>query len=290
MLNKVEIVLGFSCNNRCRFCSIGGRKYDKDTKKIKKDIERASREDTKEINFTGGEPTIRKDIVDLVEYANKKFDKVGVTTNGRMFSNEKFTKSITDAGLNTAIFSIHSINPKIHDFLTMVNGSFFQTIKGLKNLNKIIDNIDVNLVINSLNYRNLPSFTFKIFSDYKVRSICFIYPDIDGNIMDNLWLLPRFGDVKYFLHKSLDIVRKNNKDAWCMNIPVCFFKGYEEYSPLREMNTKMFWPEKDTNLDSKKRNNKVRIEACLNCKYKDKCSGISCDYIKLKGKKGIIPL
>ncbi|MCD6367902.1 MAG: radical SAM protein, partial [Candidatus Aenigmarchaeota archaeon] len=185
MLNKVEIVVGFLCNNNCMFCSVGNRNFNKSTEQIKMDIDRAVKENPNEINFTGGEPTIRKDIFELVKYASEKVSDVRITTNGRMLSKKSFTKKIVKSGLTGAIFSIHSPYPKVHDYLVQVNGAFIQAINGLKNLKKFTDKIDVNIVINNLNYRSLHKLTEMLFSKYNVRSICFIYPDIDGNLLEN---------------------------------------------------------------------------------------------------------
>lgn len=289
MINKVEIVVGFLCNSNCLFCSVGKRNFNKTTEQIKKDIDRAILENPREINFTGGEPTIRKDIFELVNYAKGRINEIRITTNGRMFSSSDFTKKIVESGLTGAIFSIHSPYPKIHDYLVQVNGAFDQAIKGLKNLRRFTNDIDVNIVINKLNYKSLPKLTDMLFNKFDVRSICFIYPDIDGNLLKNLWLVPRYGEIKNFLHRALDIVRKHKKTAWSLNIPPCFFEGYEEYSSLYELKTKMFWPNQDTDLDEKRKEGKVKIDACKECKYNSACPGISKKYVDLYGTKDLLP-
>ena len=45
---KVEIVTGFLCNNRCKFCSIGVRDQYKTTEQIKREIDRAVMEENPE--------------------------------------------------------------------------------------------------------------------------------------------------------------------------------------------------------------------------------------------------
>lgn len=290
MINKIEIVVGFSCNNNCKFCSIGERNYNKGTDQVKKDIQKAAIEKPREINFTGGEPTIRKDITDLIKFTKGKVKNIRVTTNGRMFSGLDFTEKLTRAGLSGAIFSVHGVNARVHDYLTQVDGAFKQTTCGLKNLRDFTEDIDINVVINKLNYESLPELTEMLFTEYEIRSICFIYPDIDGNLLKNLWMVPSYNEIENFLHKALDVVRNYKKTAWSLNIPPCFFKGYEKYSSLYELKTKMFWPDMVTDLDKKRKEGKIKLGQCKGCKYNSVCHGVSKKYVELKGEEEIKPL
>jgi len=287
-ISKIEIVVGFSCNNNCMFCSVGNRNFDKTTYQVKEDIRKASEETKKEINFTGGEPTIRKDIIDLVKYAKSfGFEHIRVTTNGRMFSYENFTRKILFSGLTGAIFSIHAHTPELHDSLTNVQDSFKQAMEGWKNMRKCGGTIDNNIVITTKNYKFLPQISEMLIA-YGVMAICFIYPTIDGILLKNLELVPDMYDVSPFIHKAIDILEKNNKTTWCLNMPVCFMQGYEKYSELVELRTKMVWPDQETNLDEKRKEGRIQVDQCCDCKFRAVCSGIPKKYIELKGDKKIM--
>jgi MoaA/NifB/PqqE/SkfB family radical SAM enzyme len=287
-LAKIEIVTGFSCNQNCKFCSVRQGNFDKTTKQVKEDINRAAKENPMEINFTGGEPTIRKDIFELIEYVrDKRINGRRVTTNGRLFSYEKFTNKMIESGLTGAIFSIHAPNAKLHDYLTQVRGSFEQTTKGLENLREFSDDIDVNVVINTKNYKTLPELAELLIDKYDIRAICLIFPSIDGNLLKNLWLVPTYNEIKKYLHQAIDVIKNRGKTGWTLNMPVCFFEGYELYSSVGELKTKMFWPDQDTTLDEKRKEDKVKLKVCEECKYRLICYGVPKDYIDLKGEKGI---
>ena len=289
-LSKIEIVTGFSCNNNCRFCSTGNRNFNKSTDQLKQDIRRAAGQTRKEINFTGGEPTIRKDIFELIEYAaSSGFEEVRLTTNGRMFSYEDFTKRIVSSGLTGAIFSIHAHTAELHDYFTRVPGSFEQAMEGWKNLKNLGGIIDNNVVITTKNYKFLPELVELLIKN-DVRAVCLIYPTIYGNLLKNPELVPEMHEVASFIHKTIDILEQNQKTAWCLNIPVCFMTGYEKYSELMELRTKMFWPDMDTNLDEKRKEGRVQLEACNDCKFRMVCAGIPKKYLDLKGEKNIIPV
>jgi len=289
-IQKVEIITGFFCNNNCKFCSVGERNFNKTTRQIKMDINRAFKETHNEINFTGGEPTIRKDIINLVKYAKDiGFKTISLTSNGRMFSYEKFTKDIVDAGLNGAIFSIHSNIPELHDYLTGILGCFNQMMKGFQNLKKHVKEIDINTVVSQKNYKNLPELADFLVS-LGIRSNCIIFPTIDGNLLNNPDLIPDMSKSSPYIKKAIDILIKNKITAWCLNIPVCFMEGYEKYSELMELKTKMIWPGQETNLDEKRHEGKIKVKACKECRFRLICAGICEKYAKIKGINEVKPV
>lgn len=287
---KIEIVVGFACNNNCKFCSVGQRKSNKRTEEIKKDIDRAVKENPYELNFTGGEPTIRKDIFELVGYAKSKIDEIRVTTNGRMFSYTNFTRKIIDSGLTGAIFSIHADKPQIHDYLTSVKGSFKQAIKGIENLSKYSNNISINTVITSKNYKNLPNMVHFLIKKFKIRSFCFIFPDIDGNIINNKELIANYETVSPVIKEIMSITRKNNTPSWVLNIPACFLPSDVRKLAFMKLKTKMYWPDMDTDLDSKKTEDKIKMKECERCMFFSICKGIPKKYIEVKNLKKISPV
>jgi len=290
-IRKIEIVTGFACNNNCMFCSVGDklRSFDKTTEQILNDIDRAVAERPEEINFTGGEPTIRRDILKVVSYAKSKgMKKIRVTTNGRMFSYDNFTKDIVDAGLTGAIFSVHCPDAKLHDRLSGVKGSFEQTMKGLKNLHSYGKTIDVNTVITSETYNLLPQ-NMEMIKDY-VRSVCIIFPTIDGHLKVNRELIPRMKDAEKYIHEAIDVLKAAGKQAWTMNYPICFMKGYERFSSLTELKTKMFWPHMDTILDEKRKSDNIHVDACKDCRYRLVCMGVMKGYVDVMGDKEIKPV
>lgn len=290
-IRKIEIVTGFSCNNNCKFCSVGDklRSFDKTTEEVLADIDRAVSEKPEEINFTGGEPTIRRDILKLISYTKSKgIEKIRVTTNGRMFSYDNFTEMMVDAGLTGAVFSVHCPDAKLHDSLSEVKGSFEQAMKGLKNLHSYEKTIDINTVITSKTYKVLPK-TMEMVKGY-IRSVCLIFPTMEGHLKDNKYLIPRMKDVEKYVHKAIDILNGAGKQGWTLNYPICFMKGYEKFSSLTELKTKMFWPHMDTVLDEKRKGDNVLVKACKSCRYRPVCTGVMKGYVFVIGDKEIKPV
>ena len=136
-IKKTVIIPGYRCNNNCLFClNINKRNAipQKTTLQIKKEMIEAKNSGTTYLELVGGEISIRPDVIELVKFAKElEFETIMMATNGRMYSYKKFAKEITEAGLNSLVFSIHGHNAKLHDSLTQVPGSFEQLKNGIKN-------------------------------------------------------------------------------------------------------------------------------------------------------------
>lgn len=291
-VKKVEIVTGFACNNRCLFCSVGNRGEHKKTEEIKKEILKAIEEEkVKEINFTGGEPTIRKDIFDLVSFAkNAGAETVRVTSNGRLFSNDSFTEKIKKAGLSGAIFSIHGSTAKTHDYLCQVKGAFKQAVKGLKNSEKNRLSIDVNTVITTKNLNELPALAEMVSAKYNANFMCLIFPDLAGFILENSDLIPCFEESIEPIEKTIEVMEKNKKGVWLLNVPMCVLKEKRYAASCGELRTKMYWFENKVNLDEHRLKEKIRVKECKKCSIAGKCPGFPEKYIELKGIPKINPV
>ena len=70
------------------------------------------------LQFSGGEPTIRKDLPELIKKAKELgFHHVEVNTNGLRLANDReFAKSLVDAGLSTIYLQFDGLTPEVYKF------------------------------------------------------------------------------------------------------------------------------------------------------------------------------
>ena len=84
------------CNMRCPFCNVWMDKTpDLPTKDIFKIIDRLADSTVTVLSLEGGEPTLRKDIIDIIKYAHDSSFYLFMTTNGTLLHKlplEKFAK------------------------------------------------------------------------------------------------------------------------------------------------------------------------------------------------------
>jgi radical SAM protein with 4Fe4S-binding SPASM domain len=84
--------------------------------------------------FTGGEPTLREDLPELIAYAQQIGIVTGLVTNGRKLKDKDFVSRLEKAGLDFAQVTLESSNPKIHDKMTGSDGGWRETTEGIRNL------------------------------------------------------------------------------------------------------------------------------------------------------------
>ncbi len=86
--------------------------------------------------LTGGEPLLRRDILDIVRHAASKNLWVVVGTNGVLVT-ERLALTLKDAGVRGLALSLDSLNPDEHDQFRGVRGAWRNTVEGARVLNKV---------------------------------------------------------------------------------------------------------------------------------------------------------
>jgi len=292
--HRIDVKVTFQCNNRCKFCvrEYNERfRFDKSTKAIKM-ILRDSKAHYEEVIFTGGEPTIRLDIIELVSYAKKLGYKIQIQTNGRMFFYKNFCEEIISAGADTFAISIHGCNAKLHDYLTGIKGGFEQTTLGIKNLLSFGQTVLTNTVITETNYRFLPEIS-KFLINLGITQYQFAFPHISGRAFINKnRIIPRKNKIIPYLRKGIKIGIENKRVVRVEAIPYCFLKGYEECVSDRDIpDTKVFDANLVNSLNSwRKSEGKLKGPKCKECKYFQCCEGPWREYPELFGWKEFIPV
>jgi len=291
---RLELLVGYTCNNNCFFCYILDEKMrfkDKTTEELKKDIIESRKRGTKELSFLGGEPTLRKDIFELTRFAVKQgFKQVKMTTNGRMLSYPKFAEKLVKAGITKVLFSIHGPNAKIHDEHTKVKGSFEQLIKGVKNIKKYPDVIiETNSTITKKNYKKVPEMA-KLFIKLGMLSseMIFVFPR--GNaLLEVKNKVPRYSEAKPYMEKALDIGKNSQTKILMRYVPYCILPNHidwiaDQYDPAER---EQIGPGVET-LDvikARKEQDRIHVAECRGCKYEEECEGPWKIYPKIYGTK-----
>ncbi len=260
---------GNKCNNNCIMCTQLRPSFSKTKieQKMhnKEDLERQIKEakDWQGIVFTGGEPTIRKDLFEIIEFVKANYPKkrISLLTNGRMLSYESYGKELEKIGLNELIIPLHGHNRALHDFITQTDGSFEQTVKGIKNLRESRMTREIRIVVHKLNYVYLPEIAAFISKELPfVDKIVFLYFDAigSGSVNKKRLHIP-ITDVAPFLEKAFKELGKAGKKARIYHFPQCTLpKSIREKVYGKTVETQRICFAKE----------------CRQCSYVNKCPGI----------------
>ncbi len=156
-----EVALTYRCNLSCRFCYAGCQcqkrpdMQEMTTEQVKR-VLKIIWEDaqTPSVSWTGGEPTLRDDLVELTEAARTTGLRVNLITNGTCLT-DALVGDLVQAGLRSAQVSLEGPDASVHDALTQTSGSFDRTLKGLEWLLKHGVHVHTNTTANRMNIGHL---------------------------------------------------------------------------------------------------------------------------------------
>lgn len=123
----------WKCNQKCIFCYASGQYLGKtkelSTQEWKNAIDKLKKAGIPMITFTGGEPTLREDICELIDYS--KWFVTRLNTNGVLLSGD-LCEGLVKASLDSVQITLYSSDEKIHN--TLVGSEHFNdTVMGISN-------------------------------------------------------------------------------------------------------------------------------------------------------------
>ncbi len=161
------------CNLKCKHCSISEvGSGELTTEEGFGLIEDAAKLGPVKFGFTGGEPLLREDIYDLIEYAASFDMQVVMATNGTLITNE-VAKRLKKAGLERAAMSIDAVG-SAHDVFRGVNGAFKNMLRGLKACEEEGLSVQFFTTVTRDNYSGIPEI-IKFADDLNIWRIYLIY-------------------------------------------------------------------------------------------------------------------
>lgn len=146
---RMDLAVTYRCNLACQKCYASDKKGLPelglaDWLKIYKTLWSIG---IPQIVFTGGEPLMRDDIVELVSEADEFV--TGLITNGTLLA--PLAESLRNASLDYVQITIESYNPETHDKMTNTPGSHQATVAGIKKALEVGLQVTTNTTLTALN-------------------------------------------------------------------------------------------------------------------------------------------
>lgn len=141
----------WNCNQRCVHCYAAGQPHAEEkeltTEEWKRIIDICRGAGVTQVTFTGGEPTLRDDIFELIEYA--KWFITRLNTNGIRLT-EEYCQKLRKASLDSLQITFYSADEAIHNRLVGAE-RYADTVAGIKNALAAGLNLSVNTPLCTLN-------------------------------------------------------------------------------------------------------------------------------------------
>lgn len=183
-----------SCYLSCKHCR--GAALNKDysgeftTEECKKVIDNIATFASPILIMTGGEPMMRADIFELIEYASKLGIKPVLATCGHMVDLQTALK-LKMAGILAISISIDGSTPEAHDDFRGIKGAYAKTIDGLNNIIKADIPFQVNVTVTKHNVDDLPDILDKAIElGAKTLDCFFLVPTGRGSTLHDQEITP----------------------------------------------------------------------------------------------------
>lgn len=290
---KALIKVGYGCNDHCSFChTLDVRHVDAEASEVHAKIERAKQLGHSMVVLSGGEPTIRPELVRWAEHVARLDMDFGLVTNGRMLSYPALVEQLMERRLRYVYLSLHGGTAKVHDLMVR-SEAFEQTYGAIEVLSGRGLDFTVNCVITRHNVAHLRGLVDAILP----------YPDVRLKFS---MVEPKGGGEKLFEHlmPRVSLVADRVKDAIDHAaaagvadrvthgaIPLCLMEGYEDrfddlkthrFATMIEVGEPDFYPVDDLN--------KVQPEeTCAGCSLSGPCPGLYRGYESVFGHDELRP-
>lgn len=296
------------CNLNCFYCALscGRALYNElKTEEIFDIIKDLSDSGISRLYITGGEPLLRKDFFEIVDYGTKIGLEVVIETNGFILTREKLNK-IKNLKVNRINLSLDGVKAETHDYIRGVKGSFERVINSIEISKELKFQVSVYYCVNKYNINESLAF-IDLMVRLGVPKIGFLKFSLAGRGRNyqNLWINPeewvRFykkiekkrQDLKDIIEirYTPSLVRVSEADTTGKLIPFCGARERASCScnispigdlypcpllpnfPLGNLRKNKFLDIWTKSKNWEYWNNPDLKKLCPNCKYKDKCMG-----------------
>jgi radical SAM protein with 4Fe4S-binding SPASM domain len=131
---SAHLDITWKCNERCVHCYLDHEgKNEMSTEEIKGVIRQLEEAGTFFLSISGGEPLLRRDCFEILEYARERLFNVKLKTNAVMIGAKEAAR-LKRLGIEQVQISVYSDRPEIHDAITKLPGSLRRTLEAIRHL------------------------------------------------------------------------------------------------------------------------------------------------------------
>ncbi len=290
---KALIKVGYGCNNHCTFChTLDVRDIDGSSEEVERKIDRAAKLGHTMIVLSGGEVTMRKELLRWAARSAARGLDFGLVTNGRMLAYEALVEKLLKYRLRYVYMSLHGGTAKVHNSLVRAD-AFTETYAAVKVLAGRGLDFTVNTVVTRANIDQLRGVIDAMlpFPDVTLK-FSMVQPKGGGEkLFDHV--IPRVSDVAAQVKDAIDygVEKSSGKGRYAHDgIPFCMLPGYEglyddlkthRFATMIEIGEPDFFPVDDRA--------KVQPADCDACALRGPCPGLYRGYREVHGDGEVRP-
>lgn len=276
---KALIKVGYGCNDHCTFChTLDVRHVDAPADEIDRKIDRARALGHTMVVLSGGEPTIRPELMRWARRIQARGMELGLVTNGRVLSYRAVVDELVGLGLRYVYLSLHGGSRTVHNRLVRAD-AFAETYGALAQLTGRGLDLKVNCVVTLSNLAHLRGVVDAVlpYPDVTLK-FSMVEPKGGGAALFGA-LSPRIADAAAAVVDAIDhgLARAGDGGPRFAHggFPLCLMTGHEgrfadlrtdRFATMIEVGEPDFFPVDD--------DNKLQPAPCAGCALRGPCPGL----------------
>ena len=285
MPGLLDVILGYDCNLACDYCTItpAMRSRSLAPAAIVEALREGRRLDYDRVAFTGGEPTIRADLLALIKASSKLgYADIKLQSNGLLFTAANVERLVA-AGVTRFHVSIHTHEPAAYDALVRREHAHALMEQGLRNVVASGQHVVVDVIVKHDTFRRLPD-AIDWIAAREVPEIHVWYVSLTDGNASNVASLPAMSEAVPFIREAFARARAHGIDIKSLHVPRCLLgDDWQHAWDPGAQRVMVVTPEATFELKQSRLAGQQQVPACAGCRFEQLCPGVRPDYLARYG-------
>jgi MoaA/NifB/PqqE/SkfB family radical SAM enzyme len=283
-VTEYTVRVNFHCNQACEFCFVSTHLPPASDAAVRTAITTAAEEGAVVI-LSGGEPTLNPRLIEYVRLAKHRGARgVELQTNAVRLADGQLAQALADAGVDSAMVSLHGSTAALSDAVTGAPGTFAATLRGIDALSRTTVRVRINFVFCRLNHADFPHVVDLVAAQWPNAGIVASFVGSHTDVVPRTTaLIPSFTEVMPSLAAGLARARAagipvSGFDSMC-GLPLCVIPD-----DARAAFSHIALPAGAGDGEF------VKADVCARCAEGHRCFGVRRGYAELYGVAELRPV
>lgn len=286
-MSLLDLILGYDCNLQCDYCTcldpaMQGRALS--TAQVIAALQEGRRDGFDRVSYTGGEPTLRADLLGLVRAAKQLgYASVKLQSNGLLLAHGPNVERLAAAGVDRWHVSIHTHEERAYERLVRREGTYAAMVDALRGLVARGHDPTADVILKTDTFARLPA-AIRWLHELGVRSVHLWFVSLTDHNRDNVASLPHMVEVVPAMREAFAFARAHDMDVRSLHVPRCLLgedHGHA-WDPAAE-GVRVVSPDATFDLRGSRLTGQRHVPACEGCRFESICPGIRADYLDHRG-------
>jgi MoaA/NifB/PqqE/SkfB family radical SAM enzyme len=282
----LDVILGYDCNLYCDYCTITPqmRRRALSAAAVARALQDGRARGLRAVSFTGGEPTLRADLLALVREARRLgYDDIKVQSNGLLYAQGGNVDRLVAAGVTRFAVSIHTHEEAAYERLVQREGTWAAMVAGLRALVARALDPQADVIVKRDTAARLAEAIAWLHELGVMRADLWFVSLTDNNAA-NVDSMPRMTEVVPAMARAFAFARAHGMEVRSLHVPRCLLGADAKHAhdPAAQ-GVRVVTPDATFDLRGSKLTGQRHVPACEGCEHEAYCPGLRDDYLARYG-------